>query len=78
MSAGLVVTLTILVVIAINILIVISVKRRKYTSTNKYKVINDFSKQIRDPFQKEDKAMKDLSNLIEKIQEEVKSENNLE
>ncbi|MCK5343002.1 MAG: hypothetical protein KAR20_06340 [Candidatus Heimdallarchaeota archaeon] len=74
LSAGTVITITLVVVVLVNVLIVLAVKNRKHTTSNKYKVINDFSRQIRDPFQKEEKAVKDLSNLIEKIKNETEVE----
>ncbi len=74
LSAGTVITITLVVIVVVNFLIFIAVKNRKHTTSNKYNVINDFSRQIRDPFKKEEEAVKELSNLIEKIKKDTEAE----
>jgi len=75
LSAGFVIFITLVIVVGINFLIVFMVKNRKPTKSSNLKVVGDITKQIRNPFQKEDNDLKNLSDLVENIQKETESEN---
>jgi len=77
-SAGIIILITLVAVVIINVAIIFAVKNRKPNQSSNLKVFGDLTKQLRNPFQKEETNLKNLSNLVEKIQEEMNSENNLE
>jgi hypothetical protein len=72
-SAGIVILITLIIVVGINFMIVFMVKNRKPTKSNN--IVSGITKQMRNPYQKEDNDLKDLSDLVEKIQDEINSEN---
>ncbi len=72
-SAGIVILITLVIVIGINFMIIFMVKNRKPTKSNN--IASGLAKQIRNPYQKEDNDLKNLSDLVEKIQDETNSEN---
>jgi len=72
-SAGIVILITLIIVVAINFMIIFMVKNRKPTKSGN--IVSGITKQIRNPYQKEDNDLKDLSDLVEKIQDEINSEN---
>jgi len=77
-NAAVVIIITLVIVVAINALIIFMVKNRKPTKSNKGKLVGDIAQQVRRPFQKENNALKDLSDRVEKIKEEINTENFME
>lgn len=73
-SPALIIFLTIFVVIIINFAIVVSVRNRKPTKSNSGKLIKRAFKQVRNPFQNEENDLNKLSELVDKLKEEKKSD----